>query len=724
MIQLVDKNDFDTYVNDHAQVHSNLQVGIADDSVTDAKLSNAPDDLKQRVKTHIDKSSTQKHQQFTEPFYTKNVLTQSDKDPNVSGIGYVSSPDTLAILQMGGLTGGNWFMPFASAVLGKGAISGYTSMPPSLSESMIGCDGTHYLNAMQQDSLIEIEAKTKWKLTSKGLPTPIAEYEYARGAWGINLSSLAFARNEIIYMPMIGQGTPQLRYTCKINEEATGTHYQSTGLPKGDAHVIVITKTGWPCKFVIGAYPASHWYIGTYRDPGSPAWADSHQDTQSPYAGNPIGAGIEWSSAGANNLRTCFGIAMMPTNMTDIEAKDAMINGLANWETEYKSAVEYWESFWSEYTDQWDNIDPEIRSKGLIAVQQIAAQSYKGALPAGTPNWINPGVWIRDSAWPLINIANIVPNFCKEVLSWFANAQSLAGHNSYTLDGVAKDISTVYNTDNSAVFLLASATIWENTHDILLFTALSSQLNAAMEYFTTTYVPGAKHILAKHPHDYWDEYPLYGGEMNVSLVKYESFIDVLWAIALKAIAPVFDALGNSEKANYCRDSSASLILGLEDYRDSELAYGFHYAIKNDGTLYDTVIASPGNIYAARYLNDEGARRFLTDRENSAMLGMKNFNHRVCINFSNYRPSLNRINKDTVWGAHIPLVAGEMAKEGKFELLPVIKDSMPFGNWSEGMCPTNPAIARGLVKHFELAPVFSISLGEIAGLCNTLSKILT
>ena len=655
------------------------------------------------------------------PFYETNILTDAHSDHKATGIGFVSDPGTHIALQLGYRSGTGYWYPFVASALGKGNKSGYgAGALESLASCLMGGNG-YYLNTFDAPAAANTEVVTRWLLTSRGLPMPIAEYRQCRGAAGLDFEALAFTWDEIAYIPVNLIGLTGPRWSIQVDRDGTAlTHHEIAGLPLGSCHVMVLTSPGWPHKMVFACYPANQWFVSSVGNQ-SPNDGD-YTNTGGPVTANSVWMGLGNVDGAKANHRACFALSLQPATLTDEEVRDAVKNGLAAWEGKYALALAYWESFWSGYGNQWDGIDPEIRSKGLVAVHQIAANTYKGAVVSGASMW--PKVWIRDCAWAVRSLGKLCPEFAKTVVDWFAtSAAPINNANSYLIDGPSYEVFTGH--DAYAAFLYAMGCIWEDTQDTARFVPLLAQLQSALTYVKANYSVADKHVLDTHPHDYWDDPATYynSGEMDVTKVKYESVIDVFNTAALRKVAPLLAALGDSTNAAWCNATYPQLLIGLEDYRDNvRLAGGFHYAIKTaaaGGGLYDTVIASPGTIYAAHLLDDAVCREALLDRENARMLGVKCFPVRAVFGFSNYLGVETAQARQTVWGPHLLLVAGELAKLGDYRMLGYIKQAFPFASWPEDVKFDDEA--EKLI-HFGLAANFVWSLGELVQLCNTLAAL--
>ena len=663
-----------------------------------------------RVESDIKRKNVRK-MELDHQFEYENVLTGKSNSTSIDGLGYVSDPNTYMMVNIGGKSSGGWMAPYISSVTGKGLMSGYSENPIlGTTHCRMGCFN-NYFNLVDP-ALTDVTAVSKWARNDKGLPMPIIDYTYTRRSENLDFKSRCFSYDETVFIPCNIQGKAGIRWSMQIDKDNMSiAHYFSTQA-KGNLHIIIITLANTPTKFVFAQYPCNLWYIGdAFTDVASGDFTgtDTHTSTSS------LAFGLSYADGSWSNVDTCYAVSMPSATMSDADIQTKMINDLVNRKTREQSALYYWDNFWSDYTDQWDDVETKIKSKGMISVHQIAANTYKGGISSGVPTWNLP--YIRDAAWVLNSMARIVPTFCKTYLNWWINASSIAGLNGLALDGV-QDVQYYNNTDNHAIFLIGIGSLWSELQSVTDFSGVLPQIQTALSYVKVNYNITDKHILAIHNHDYWDEYPTYGGVMNVSLVKYESVIDIFWAYGLKLIAPCFEALGDINNSDYCKQISEALILGLEDYR--EVNGGLQYAIKTDGTLYSEVVASPGTIYAAYLLDDEQCRVALQGKDLSSRLGLKFLDIEKVMCFSNYRDSTVATKNISVWGPHVPIVAGELARIGDYSLLPVITNSLKFGGWAEDL-KVHTSIGSQLVYN-QFAINFVWGMAEIVGLCNTLSKL--
>lgn len=650
---------------------------------------------------------------LSEPFYLSNILTETYQGTEVEGFGFVSDPETYIMARAGGQSSGAWAAPYLISISGKGTKSTYSENPIlGLDHLRIGCYD-NYFNLINPDLVNLIKARSRWMLNDDGLPTPSIDYVYQCPSRSIDFRSQAFSHDESLFIPCSIQGKAGIRFSMQATKTGqTATHYVSTGHPLGDIHIIITGITNSPSKMVFAAYPCNNWYIdASYQDVSGADFSN----TGSPTTGDTICQGLAFAQAGWTAVDMCFLMAMPESTMSDADIQTKVVADLLNWEARKASSISYWNTFWSGYKQRWDAINEQIRSKGLIALHQLAANSYKGGICSGIPFW--NGVWIRDACWAMRNVGSISPSFARQFINWWVNASSIKDQNSYPVDGVS-NVGSVNNTDNHAVFLLCMGCLWDQLKETETFYPLLSQLQDALIYVKAYFVSTDKHVIAHHPHDYWDEYETYGSDIyeQIATVKYESAIDVFWAKALSAIAPCFLALGDIENYAFCVSTSEALMEGIEDYREPNGS--LYYAIKQDDSIFDSVVASPGTLYAAHLLDDLQCRKALQDTKLISRLGILHFFPDNVICFSNVRSGATKTKYYNAWGPQVPLVAAEMYKINNLSLIEPLQNSFPFGSWPESVKVHSTDSNRLIFD--SLAQNFIWSLGEFVTLCEVMA----
>lgn len=610
-------------------------------------------------------------------------ITQRNTHYFVTGAGWLSSPDTYIASWVCANSEWDRFKPFFGGITGKGHKTvTEENFLTGLAYLLFGFDGFR-MNEVQDTN---VQVRTKWRKVADK-PIGIIDFELIDRESEFIIQGFSFAKDEILYVVLNLQNCSGMRLSFAFNwfDNCTSTHHYV-----GGKHIISVVLPTSESNFFVGCTPSNEWYNGPHRNPDS----GTFPNTEETYSATYFGVGVGYINPSETNQQIVFGLSLRGGTVED--GVSALSDGLNNWKTAYEEAITYWDNFWANFTADWSNVPERIREKGYLALMQLHAISYQNAVSAGVPFW--RWVWVRDACWPLRAIARAMPDIAKDMAAWWATCEPIDGRGAFAFDGTSPD-SGLNGTDANAVFLIAMGEVYAQTQDVSLMQALKSQLDSALTYAQNWYHSTQKHIRAWHPHDYWDDYTYYDGEIDTSLVKYESVIDVFWLAALQKMAPVYDALGDTERRDFCSNTASGLTEGLEDYRDAD--GGFHYAIKwHDPVnkpwpddplvlpddLYDDVMAGPANIYGALLLNDAGCRNWLFKPEPARRLGLKYLPVRAAVQFSNVGPlhpdASTTMQKDHAWGPHIPIVAAEGVKLGYMELLSWIERSFPIGSWPE------------------------------------------
>lgn len=668
------------------------------------------------------------------PFVEKCIFTEQDNNGYTiftQGWALVSDPETDMGLWVGAKDGnGSWWSPFASGALCKsGARAAYAEAPfTGLSYCRIGAtDNFFNVNHRGEVEFGRLKSQTRWMLTDRGLPMAAVRYHQHR-MYGTHtmFDAEAFSHDEIVFIPSYAENTENIRINMHLAmTDLAGAHFESLAHPNGDAHAIVISKANWHCRVVIAAYPATDWYIGAWEDEES---AVPYSCTGSPFNGSSPSLGIENRAGAAGNIHTCFALSCQPISMTPEQASDEVISRLLDWEAERSSAMSYWDNFWAGYTNQWDEISPIVRAKGLIAAQQIAANTYKGGQIGGQPYW-GAHIAIRDVAWAIRGLAKIAPEFVKSVAQWFVGADPIEGAQGYTWEG-NMSISCI-NTDNAAAWLIAMSELWATSRDTALFTSLVPQMLSALAYVKSNFVEIDKHVYTHHPHDFHDDYSGYGSVIHdqTHLIKYESYIDTLWIAALEGIAPALVAVGDGVNAAWCRSTAAALRVGLEDFR--EIDGGLNFGAKTTGGLWSEIDWICGTVSAADLLDDTAASRSLLSPQRARTLGLNRLPAFAPVDLMNWRNLTTAAKRDRVWAGSVLQVAGQMARLGRYDLLHYIEDAFPIGGWPETIVFNDTILEKVpspdyYVSKFQASDFrstnFMWSNGDMISLCNTLASI--
>jgi hypothetical protein len=234
-------------------------------------------------------------------------------------------------------------------------------------------------------------------------------------------------------------------------------------------------------------------------------------------------------------------------------------------------------------------------------------------------------------------------------------------------------------------------------------------MDTLLEYAQTNFNTNDGHIHVIHPHDLWDDYA--SGEIDTAFVKYESFIDILWIVAMEEIAAVYAALGDTVRSDFCTTTAATLRATLEDFRLSDGS--LCYAIKPDGSLYSNIIAMCGNHYAAWLLEDEGCIKWIM-QYSGACRGRNGFSSNPGV-FSNTK--IDQM-KENNWMAFLPINALIAAKEGDYTWANELSNQFIIGGipeYSKGQ-DTNKLIYASHAQTFTWAHAMNlVMVSELAKL---------
>ena len=373
--------------------------------------------------------------------------------------------------------------------------------------------------------------------------------------------------------------------------------------------------------------------------------------------------------ASNNESLICFAIGVDKA-VTQAKVAAALNAGT---ETAYDAALAYWTGFFEGLREKWISVPATLRYKGYVALQQIAMATYN---PDGDGAWMSagPGTWyqnfIRDTAFCIKSLAKVQPALAGKMLDWFVNGpdptEPIDGTNAYGIDGL--EVGEYNNTDNAPTFLLAVGEYYAATKDLARMTALQDQIESALVYCQTYYVPADGQIEAKHPHDFGDD-----GEDVFPLadIKYESTIDILWIAGLEAIAPVFTALGDTANATYCTETATALRAHLEEFRQPSGL--LTHSIKPDDSLQTVGYYGSSIIYDAWLLGNETSWEWMS--KGSRYLGVMDSPLKYVLDVANLAADDNR---GSSWAPFIGVVALVAAQHGDFEPSQFVADMFPGG----------------------------------------------
>ncbi|MGI5838596.1 MAG: hypothetical protein ACOX8W_02935 [bacterium] len=505
----------------------------------------------------------------------------------------------------------------------------------------------------------------RWRMVD-GYPAGIYEYSWINPAEDKSLKARAFTWKDALLM---------IADTDNINDLKFGIEILNTSLDNSNCtgEYKTIPDSGDPAQgYIIVQENVSEWWIAGMSKPMNEYTLDDgpvnvqeplDEDQTAVTASRAIMAMGADGLGGTKKGRVVWAFSIATQ---DNFAWGRAYNALQNYEQYEREAEAWWRSFYAGVGENW-KVDDELRMKGYLALQQIAAQSYKGWMSAGVPSWYTS--FLRDNGWIIKALAHHRPALAKDLLEMYVG-HIVTNMNAVTLGGV---VITGANSDNAAAFLIGLAEYCNVTGDYKLHHGMPIIANNLLSYAQTNFVARDRHITVLDNHDYWDNYV---DEINHELVKYESYIDVTWIAALERMAPVYAAWGDKERERFCIETAAALRAGLADYRRDD--GGLEYAIKTDGELYDTVLALPGTLMAAWLLDDTGCKEAV--RTQAWGLGLRDSTIHYALGHSN---GPDAANKASVRGPHIPIVALLAAEHfGDESLVNLIRDSFNLGGFPE------------------------------------------
>lgn len=584
-------------------------------------------------------------------------LNDSTLHSDYAGRAILSDPSSAIAMVLNDQLSGTEIRPFLSMLFSK---SGKRAANTAIAART--CDIGFYPLVANTCNSTNTSFETKFKCID-GYPSGIVEWHYARDYNGKvrAIDVLSFSRNNVLYIIADTQNINDL----KIAMEWVG--WDSGQPDKHDVSAAYESFNGQGVIWVEEHY--SGWFaalsctnMNEYQVDSSqftPIYGLDETKTSVSHSSCFVGLGTEGLGERGSVI---FSIAL---GRTKDEAKEKATAGLSSWQGEYIDAENMWREYFSGLERQW--FAPEaIKTKGYFALTQLLIMSVGGYMAGGLPNW--PYNWIRDTAWVIHALIPIKPALAGQYLSWF-EGKNMITVNDFDIDGTGE--YDYNNTDNAAVFLAAAGKYFRHTNDQQLLQRLKPQLDQLFKYLEDNLTIADRHVLARHAHDYWDDYTT---EIITSLVKYESMIDILWIYALENIIPVYRSLGDNDRAGFAANALSLLNKGLVDYRRSD--GGLDYAIKHDGSLYDSVLTVPANIFAAWMLNDKACFNWLKSRIAIATLGGMGFQLDYGVGFS--QSSTGKAKKKDIWFPHLCLIAMLAAEEGDLKPLKLLINNFPFG----------------------------------------------
>ena len=427
-----------------------------------------------------------------------------------SGRAILSDPTSEIAMAINDQMSGTEIRPFLSMLFSK---SGKRSANTTIAAK--DCDIGFYPITANTCNSSEAAFETKFKCID-GYPVGIIEWHYARSHEGKvrAIDILSFSRNNVMYIIADTQNINDFKMVMQWIGWDSGQadkHDLSAGYEVLDNQGVIWVEehnSGWfaalACSNMNEYQVDSAYFTPIY----------GMDETKISVVNSSAYTGLGTDGLGERG-RVVFAISLARTKAA---AEEKAITGITSWETEYEAAEQMWRGYFSGLNEQWFAPDV-IKAKGFFALTQILIMSVGGYLSAGLPNW--PYNWIRDTGWVALALIPIKPSLAAEYLMWFKD-KNMVTVNSFDIDGNGEH--GYNNTDNAAVLLSSIGKYFRHTNDKDLISILKPQMDELYQYLEDNFVEADKHIIAKHAHDYWDDY---APEIGASLVKYESMVDVL-----------------------------------------------------------------------------------------------------------------------------------------------------------------------------------------------------
>ena len=521
------------------------------------------------------------------------------------------------------------------------------------------CDAAYYpqhTNVVQRDGTAN--AWGRWR-TINGVPTGIWEYGSTRVA-SAAFTSFMFTWNNVAIVVTESDGTDGIRMGMGVHSADASAKIETdegVRLIKIEDHVsgyhLAATCTDMSQFLVDSSRIDVSYGIGT-----DPAVTVSHDAC--------------WMGMG-HDFGTEHGVSVFVWSW-DLDALVASANvrsAMLNWQTWLEEAEQYWVNLLTPVRQKWSHLPYDLQMTGLIAAQQVVAQMYNGFLSAGLSS--RPDNFLRDTAHVALGLADVMPSVAKDLMHWFHDAESLQNRNEYLYNKNAMPYS-YWNTDNGAMFLLAVAKVFRVTSDLSFLSDMKVQMDRALLYAQTYYVAVDGHITANHAHDFWDDY----SAIVVGDVKYESFVDVIWMVALQQAALLYSALADTARESFCTETVAGLEAHFEEYRLTD--GGLLYAFKTDNSPYSDAIAMTAPLYSAWLRNDQVSAEWLL--RHSKGLAVRECSFDLGVQFSRMS---NEQSPVSGWGPFAPAQAMLAARYfGIFTYAFYCATAFRNGGWPEGI----------------------------------------
>lgn len=592
--------------------------------------------------------------------YFNNNKIDSNSDYNIVGSPIISNPDSLIYVSALGVNGSS---PVIFDTIGsKGGYS------PSLGGNSEGLSSEYndfayypnYINRPNQSA--SRFGNAKWKLVGGEYPSGILEYVYSDA--DITAHAKCFVKSEVAYTVFDVSGINDMRFGTTL-KSSEGTRNFSGGYETLNSKGYIAIKDNTSGLW----FALSCTNMTQYQVDIAPINVTLGLDTAKVLITNQAcSVAVGCGSTGGAETHVVFCTSIGKDKSTVV---DDVLNGLTNWKTKLIESENDWNNYYDGLSDNLSTLTVEQKAKYYTCIQQIRSHTYKGYMSAGMPNWYKN--FIRDTSWAIYSLCQNNHNksieLATSMTNWWNGIDSFVHANSFTVD--KKRCETSMNqTDSACTFLMAIGELYKvSGYDA---SEIKSTLDECMRYIQENLVESDGHVIALHVHDYWDDYT---GDINVSLVKYESMVDILWILGLESIAPVYAKLNDITMSQYCINTANLLKNNIEDYRNID--GGLYYAIKNDGGIYNTVDTLPSTLYAAWLLEDNLCKNWVINY--GEKLRIKGGLTSYPLTHSN---ALTNPLSIGAWMPYAPIVALVASENGDNSLINDISNSFVLGGFPE------------------------------------------
>jgi len=455
-----------------------------------------------------------------------------------------------------------------------------------------------------------------------GRPIGVLVYDYKWGSKSLRLEEFVWRNVLYIKVTVLQTDNP-------INVLVSfATSNEATGSVNTDASPYVVAYSVGDEYWALTCDRTDTYYLGNSTQDVNTGDFDETQ--------NSVTNEVPSWGVGKKNLSTGdeMIIAMVVDEVSLANAISKARNAISDFDSTYSTVINFWKAVVDEIQSHMGNIPDEWQYAVYTSCIHILMMSYytdvdKLYVPAAP--WTYYQNFMRDTAWVIMGLCHFLPTYAKHMIKWFLDAP-LTGEVSPPADFLHANAYyygfTRYAngraTDYGAVFLYTLAEYFRATEDYDFLKDCEALIldiinNWAKVYYREDENWIGAHMIAPHDHDYWDDY----SPVTHDIPKlYESYIDVIWAHALKSIIPYLEILGRTEDAEWCRKAYNNLIDGLEDYRRED--GGFNYCIRSDTNEVSTVRTSQASLFAAIFFGDKKAWKWLWNNQDIFSLEGLNF----------------------------------------------------------------------------------------------------